>query len=125
MLRIPTDRPPTHPGAMLREEFLEPLGISQTELAEWIGASYARINELIHGKRGVTSDTALRLERAFGNGRAVLAPLAARLGSLSGEAFTVCQGDRPDQTPPGCCRATSQRLIGRLEAWREHCGATE
>ena len=66
MLRIPTDRPPTHPGAMLREEFLAPLGISQTELAAWIGASYPRINELIHGKRGVTPDTALRLEQAFG-----------------------------------------------------------
>ena len=66
MLRIPTDRPPTHPGAMLREEFLEPLGISQTALAEWIGASYPRINELIHGKRGMTPDTALRLEQAFG-----------------------------------------------------------
>src|SRR5688500_18281896 len=65
-VRIPTDRPPTHPGAMLREEFLDPLGIPQTELAEWIGASYPRINELIHGKRGVTSDTALRLEKAFG-----------------------------------------------------------
>ena len=66
MLRIPTDRPPTHPGAMLREEFLEPLGISPTELAKWIGASYPRINELSHGKRGVTPDTALRLEQAFG-----------------------------------------------------------
>ena len=51
---------------MLREEFLAPLGISQTELAEWIGASYPRINELIHGKRGMTPDTALRLEQAFG-----------------------------------------------------------
>jgi antitoxin HigA-1 len=65
-VRIPTDRPPTHPGTMLREEFLEPLGIPQTELAEWIGASYPRINELIHGKRGMTPDTALRLEQAFG-----------------------------------------------------------
>jgi antitoxin HigA-1 len=51
---------------MLREEFLEPLGITQAELAEWIGASYPRINELIHGKRGITVDTALRLEQAFG-----------------------------------------------------------
>ena len=51
---------------MLREEFLEPLGMSQVELATWIGASYPRINELIHGKRGVTPDTALRLEQAFG-----------------------------------------------------------
>ena len=51
--------------ALLRE-FLEPLGISQTELARWIGASHPRINELIHGKRGLTPDTALRLEQAFG-----------------------------------------------------------
>ena len=51
---------------MLREEFLEPLDISQSALAEWIGASYPRINELIHGKRGVSADTALRLEQAFG-----------------------------------------------------------
>jgi addiction module HigA family antidote len=65
-MRQPRYRPPTRPGAMLRAEFLEPLGITQTELAEWIGASYPRINELIHGKRGVTPDTALRLERAFG-----------------------------------------------------------
>src|SRR5687767_11773184 len=64
--RIPTSRPPTHPGTMLREEFLEPLGITQVELAEWIGASYPRINELIHGKRAITVDTALRLEQAFG-----------------------------------------------------------
>ena len=51
---------------MLRKEFLEPLGMTQVELAAWIGASYPRINELIHGKRGVTPDTALRLEQAFG-----------------------------------------------------------
>jgi antitoxin HigA-1 len=64
--RIPSERAPTHPGTMLREEFLEPLGMSQVELATWIGASYPRINELIHGKRGITPDTALRLEQAFG-----------------------------------------------------------
>jgi addiction module HigA family antidote len=51
---------------MLREEFLDPLGISQMKLAEWIGASYPRINEIIHGKRGISPDTALRLEQAFG-----------------------------------------------------------
>ena len=65
-IRIPAERTPTHPGTMLRQEFLEPLGMSQVELAAWIGASYPRINELIHGKRGVTPDTALRLEQAFG-----------------------------------------------------------
>jgi addiction module HigA family antidote len=51
---------------MLLEEFLKPLGMTQTELAQRIGVSYPRINELIHGKRGVTPDTALRFERLFG-----------------------------------------------------------
>ena len=65
-MRIPTHGPPTHPGEMLMEEFLQPLGISQVELAKLIGVSYPRVNELIHGKRGMTPDTALRLERLFG-----------------------------------------------------------
>ena len=51
---------------MLLEEFLKPLGITQTELAQRIGVSYPRVNELVHGKRGVTPDTALRLERLLG-----------------------------------------------------------
>ena len=63
---IPTHGPPTHPGEMLMEEFLKPLDISQVELAKLIGVSYPRVNELIHGKRGMTPDTALRLERLFG-----------------------------------------------------------
>jgi addiction module HigA family antidote len=51
---------------MLLEEFLEPLGMTQTELAQRMGVSYPRVNELIHGKRGITPDTALRLERLLG-----------------------------------------------------------
>lgn len=66
MVRIPKNRPPTHPGEMLMEEFLKPLQLTQAELAEKLGVSYPRVNELIHGKRGVTPDTALRLERLFG-----------------------------------------------------------
>lgn len=66
MVRIPTHRPPTHPGAMLLEEFLKPLRMPQSELAERIGVSYPRINELVHSKRGMTPDTALRLERLLG-----------------------------------------------------------
>ncbi|MCB0064554.1 MAG: HigA family addiction module antidote protein [Caldilineaceae bacterium] len=66
MLRIPTNGPPTHPGEMLLEEFLKPLGMTQRALAEQLDVSYPRVNELIHGKRGVTPDTALRLERLFG-----------------------------------------------------------
>jgi addiction module HigA family antidote len=51
---------------MLLEEFLKPLGLSQAGLAERLGVSYPRVNELVHGKRGVTPDTALRLERLLG-----------------------------------------------------------
>ena len=66
MVRIPKYGPPTHPGEMLMEEFLKPLKISQSELAEKLGVSYPRVNELIHAKRGITPDTALRLEKLFG-----------------------------------------------------------
>ena len=66
MVRIPTHGASTHPGEMLLEEFLKPLGMSQAELAEKIGVSYPRINELVRGKWGITPDTALRLERLFG-----------------------------------------------------------
>jgi len=66
MVRIPANGPPTHPGEMLLEEFLKPLGMSQKELAAKLGVSYPRVSELIHGKRGMTPDTALRLERLFG-----------------------------------------------------------
>lgn len=64
-VRLPANRPPFHPGEMLRTEFLEPLGLTQAELAKRIGVSYVRVNELVNGKRGVTPDTALRLSRFF------------------------------------------------------------
>ena len=66
MVRIPAHRPPTHPGEMLLKEFLEPMGITQSALAQGIDVTFARVNELVNGKRGVTPDTALRLERFLG-----------------------------------------------------------
>ena len=66
MVRIPTHRAPSHPGEMLFTEFLQPLQMTQVELAERIGASVQRVNELVKGKRGMTPDTALRLERLLG-----------------------------------------------------------
>ncbi len=66
MIRGPRYGTPTHPGEVLLKEFLKPLNISQTELAQRLGVSYPRINELIHGKRGMTPDTALRLEKLLG-----------------------------------------------------------
>ncbi len=66
MARVPTNREPTHPGEILREEFLQPTGITQRELAAGIHVPYQRINELINGKRGITPGTALRLAKYFG-----------------------------------------------------------
>ena len=63
---LPKNRAPTHPGEMLLEEFLKPLGMTQRELAERIHVSYPRVNELINGKRGVSPDTALRLSQLLG-----------------------------------------------------------
>ena len=57
---------PIHPGEILMEEFLEPLGISQYRLAKDISVPPRRINEIVHGKRSITADTALRLARFFG-----------------------------------------------------------
>ena len=64
--RLPTHRPPTHPGEMLREEFLVPLGITQSAFAIRLGVSFPRLNEVINGKRAVTPDTALRLAQVLG-----------------------------------------------------------
>jgi antitoxin HigA-1 len=66
MVRIPTRRAPTHPGEMLLEEFLNPLGLTQRELADGIRVPYQRVNELVNGRRGITPATALRLAKFFG-----------------------------------------------------------
>lgn len=58
---------PVHPGEVLLEEFLKPMGISQNRLAIHIGVDARRINEIVLGKRAITADTALRLSRFFGN----------------------------------------------------------
>ena len=65
MVRIPTDRMPTHPGEMLLEEFLLPAGLTQRELANALYVPYQRINELVNGRRGITPSTALRLAKYF------------------------------------------------------------
>ena len=66
MIRIPTHRTPSHPGEMLSEEFLKPMGLTQRQLANSIHVPYQRINEIVNGRRGVTVSTALRLSKFFG-----------------------------------------------------------
>jgi addiction module HigA family antidote len=58
--------PPIHPGEILKEEFLTPMGISQYRLAKDIGVPAMRINKIVRGERGISADTALRLARYFG-----------------------------------------------------------
>ncbi len=64
--RLPTAIPPVHPGEMLLEEFLKPLGVSQSAFAIRLGVSFPRLNEIIRQKRGVMLDTALRLAQVTG-----------------------------------------------------------
>jgi addiction module HigA family antidote len=65
-LRTPKHRRPTKPGDILLEEFLEPLNISQVELAKRLGIPFQRVNQIVGGKRAVSPDTALRLSKLFG-----------------------------------------------------------
>ncbi len=58
--------PPVHPGEVLNEDFLRPLGLTQYRLAKGLSVPPRRINEIVHGKRAITADTALRLARFFG-----------------------------------------------------------
>ena len=70
--------PPVHPGEVLLEDFMKPLGLSQYRLAQDLGVSPLRINQIVHGKRAVTADTALRLARYFGTSANVWMRLQAR-----------------------------------------------
>ncbi|MCP4898793.1 MAG: HigA family addiction module antidote protein [bacterium] len=63
---IPKNRMPTHPGEILLEEFLNPMGLTQVKLAAHIGVPVQRINEIVRGKRGITPETAWLFSQAFG-----------------------------------------------------------
>ena len=65
---LPKHRPPTHPGEMLLKEFLEPMGMTQMGLAKHLDWPYARLNEIIKGKRGISAASALDLGEAFRTG---------------------------------------------------------
>jgi addiction module HigA family antidote len=64
-MRLPKNRQPTHPGEVLLKDFLEPMDISQVKFAKHLGWTYARLNEIVNGKRGVSADTALAFSEAF------------------------------------------------------------
>jgi antitoxin HigA-1 len=70
--------PPMHPGEVLLEDFMKPLGLSQYRVAKDIGVTPIRISQIVHGKRAITADTAMRLARYFGTSAAVWLRLQAR-----------------------------------------------
>jgi len=86
MMRVPTNRPATHPGEVLREDFLVPMGLTQKELADGIRVPFQRVNEIVSGKRGLTPSTALRLARYFGTSPGFWLNLQMRCDLQSAEA---------------------------------------
>lgn len=102
MIRVPTNRTPTHPGEMLLEEFLIPMGLTQRDLADAIHVPYQRVNDLVNGRRGMTPNTALRLAKYFGNTSAFWMNLQIRwdLYFSQQEDEQVLKGIQPYQGRP-------------------------
>ena len=102
MIRVPSNRTPTHPGEMLLEEFLIPMGLTQRDLADAIHVPYQRINDLVNGRRGMTPNTALRLAKYFGNTPAFWMNLQLRwdLYFSQQEEKQVLEGIQPYQQQP-------------------------
>ena len=86
MVRVPTHREPIHPGEILLEEFLNPLELTQRDLADGIRVPYQRVNELVRGRRGITPSTALRLAKFFGTSPDVWMNLQQRWDLYHAEA---------------------------------------
>ena len=86
--------PPVHPGEVLLEDFIKPLGLSQYRVAKDLGVPALRISEIVRGRRGVTADTALRLARYFGTSAAVWVRLQARYDLEMAAAKTAKRIDR-------------------------------
>src|SRR5256885_16833766 len=88
---------PVHPGEILLEEFLKPLAVSQYKLAKEIGVPARRINEIVHGQRRISADTALRLARFFGTSERFWVNLQARydLETEKDRLGDALDGDRP------------------------------
>ena len=102
MARMPDHRTPTHPGEMLLEEFLTPMGLTQRELARAIHVPYQRINEIVNGRRGITPATALRLAKFFGMSADFWMNLQLRwdLYFSQKEEKKVLEGIRPSRQKP-------------------------
>lgn len=101
MIRVPSHREPVHPGEMLLLEFLEPMQLTQRDLAMAIRVPYQRVNELVNGRRGVTPGTALRLARYLGTSAELWLNLQQRwdLFRAKREEASALEGIKPVRRP--------------------------
>ena len=96
MIRIPSNRTPVHPGEILLEEFLDPMGLTQRELAGAIQVPYQRVNQIVNGRRGITPSTALRLAKFF-----IIRLTRVSLSHLRPAIICIFGRDRPRQNAFG------------------------
>ncbi len=117
--------PPVHPGEILLEELLTPLGVSQYQLAKAVGVPARRINEIVHGQRRITADTALRLSRYFGTSERFWLNLQARydletekdrLGGALDGIRPVGPSRSPGHSGPADSARTARRCRGTVTA---------
>ena len=100
MIRIPKNRKATHPGETLLEEFIEPMGITQKQLADAIRVPFQRINEVVRGKRAITPSTAVRLAKYFGNSPAFWLNLQMRCDIQTAQAAESKELGKIDRLKP-------------------------
>lgn len=91
MVRIPTHRTPTHPGEMLLEEFLKPMGVTQRDLAIAINVPYQRVNEIINGKRGITQGNHIDKSKTI---RGVEVLISKKTPVPARQSSTFCSANR-------------------------------
>jgi addiction module HigA family antidote len=108
MVRVPTHRQPTHPGEMLLEEFLIPMGLTQRQLADAIQVPYQRVNEIVNRRRGITPATALRLARFFGMSASFWLDLQIRWDLFQAQSAEQVVLDRIHPYGPAQSAATHQ-----------------
>ena len=106
---IPERRIPTHPGVVLRDEFLTPTGDSQTAFAARLGIPLQRVNEIVKGKRGVTADTAWRFALALGTTPEFWMNLQANRDLALARPKTVTLGGTAKRTAKRVSKAVSRR----------------
>ncbi len=115
---MPKKIPPTHPGELLKMDYLEPLGMTPNALANALGVTAARINEIVLGRRGITPDTALRLAKYFGTSPDIWVQLQAQYDLDVAEDRTDLQKSLEAIQPRGGRETFAEEILGtKVDSW--------